>query len=96
MQQEEFMAADQFCEVYKVEASFINSLQEFGLIEVSVLEEKRFIDVSRIRELEKLIRLHYDLDINIPGIEAILHLLQRVNDLQGEISVLKNRLRRYE
>jgi len=90
------MAADQFCEVYKVEASFINSLQEFGLIEVSVLEEKRFIDVSRIRELEKLIRLHYDLDINIPGIEAILHLLQRVNDLQGEISVLKNRLRRYE
>jgi len=90
------MAADQFCEVYKVEASFINSLQEFGLIEVSVLEEKRFIDVRRIRELEKLIRLHYDLDINIPGIEAILHLLQRVNDLQGEISVLKNRLRRYE
>jgi hypothetical protein len=96
MQQEEFMAAETFCEVYQVEASFLNSLQEYGLIEVAVVEERKVIAMSRIQELEKFIHLHYDLDINIPGIEAIRHLLERVNSLQIEISALKNRLHRYE
>jgi MerR HTH family regulatory protein len=96
MQQEEFMAADDFCQLYQVETSFINILQEFGLIEVSLVEEKKFIPRDRILELEKFIRLHYDLDINVPGIDAIEHLLQRLNALQAEINDLKNRLRLYE
>ena len=46
--------------------------------------------------LEKFIRLYYELDINLEGIETITHLLQRINSLQDEIIILKNRLRLYE
>jgi hypothetical protein len=39
-----------------------------------------------------MVHLHYDLDINIEGIEAISHLLDRVDNLQRELITLKNRL----
>lgn len=41
-------------------------------------------------------RLHYDLEINIEGIDAIYNLLEQVNSLRKEITTLNNRLRLYE
>jgi hypothetical protein len=51
---------------------------------------------SQLNELEKIIRLYYELDINLEGIETVIHLLQRINDMQDEITLLKNRLRLHE
>ncbi len=45
----------------------------------------------------RIIRLYYELDINLEGIEAIIHLLQRIDThQQEEIIALRNRLRLYE
>lgn len=93
---ENLIAADQFCAYYKVEFSFINSLHEFGLIRIVSVEEVQYIPLEQVQEVEKMIRLHYDLDINLEGIEAISHLLQRLGTLQKELSGLKNRLDFYE
>jgi len=90
------MTTEEFCEVYHIETSFISKLQEYGLIEITTMREQKLIAKDRIYELEKFIRLHYDLDINMPGIDAILHLLQRINDLQAEVWRLKTQLHRYE
>jgi hypothetical protein len=76
--------------------SFINSLQAHGLIEVNTISEKRFILLDTLPELEKFIHLHYDLEINMEGIEAISNLLNRMKTLQEEIAALKNKLHIYE
>ena len=55
-----------------------------------------FIPASQLTTLEKLVRLYYEMDINLEGIEAITFLLQKVEDMQHEITGLKNRLRLYE
>jgi hypothetical protein len=36
--------------------------------------------------------MHYDLDINMAGMEAIKHLLQRMHTLQKEVKTLRNEL----
>ena len=41
-------------------------------------------------------RLHYDLDINIEGIDAIYNLLKQVEELQSQIITLRNKLNFYE
>jgi chaperone modulatory protein CbpM len=46
--------------------------------------------------IEHLARLHYDLDINLEGLEAISHLLDRMDASQQEARVLRERLRVYE
>ena len=93
---EHLISTDDFCTHYKVEYAFINALQQQGLIEIVTINQHSFIDHDHIRNVEKLVRLHYDLDINLEGIEAITYLLNRVKDMQDEIMVLKNKLSIYE
>ncbi len=86
------IAVEQFCTYYNVEFSFIESLNELGLIEIIPLNDQHFLPHEQLKELEKMIRLHYDLDINMAGIDAIAHLLTRINNLQQELNSLKNSL----
>ena len=90
------ISADDFCTYHKVQYSFINSLEQMGLIEITTIKQDRFIDTERLLDLEKFVRLHYELDINLEGIEVITHLLQKIKSLQEEINSLKNRLCLYE
>lgn len=96
MENEHLISIDQFCTLYGIEFSFIHALTEHGLIEVTTIEETSYLYKEHIHYVEKMIRLHYDLDINIEGIDAIFHLLQRVDTLHGELNALKNRLMLYE
>lgn len=88
--------ADEFCASHNIEITFINSLQEAGLIEITTIRETEYIHENQLNELEKIVRLYYEMDINLEGIETVIHLLQRINDMQDEITLLKNRLRLYE
>ncbi len=93
---EHLISTDDFCRHYKVEYSFITSLQQNGLIEIITINQHSFIDHDHLKNVERLVRLHYDLDINLEGIEAITYLLNRVKNMQDEIVALKNRLSVYE
>jgi chaperone modulatory protein CbpM len=90
------IAANEFCIYHNIEPSFIYSLQQSGLIEITVIEEKLFVDESELPQLEKLVRLYQEMDINLEGIETITYLLQRMNDMQRQIIELTNRLSIYE
>jgi chaperone modulatory protein CbpM len=96
MQTEYLISIDEFCANHNIEVSFISSLQQTGLIEITTIKETGFIDADQLQQLEKFIHFYYELDINLEGIETITYLLQRVNSLQDEIIALRNRLRLYE
>ena len=96
MQTKNLIAVNEFCINHNIEISFISSLQQTGLIEISTIEEAAFIDAEQLQQVEKFVRFYYDLDINLEGIETINHLLQRINTMQDEIITLRNRLRLYE
>ena len=90
------VSIDEFCASHKIEISFVSSLHESGLIELTTIRELNFIEVEQLRKLEKFISLYYELDINLEGIETINYLLQRINSMNDEIRLLRNTLRLYE
>jgi hypothetical protein len=90
------ITTNDFCVLHDVEHTFISSLNEAGLIDIQVVEKTEYIPETELQKLEKMVRLHHELEINIAGIEAITHLLQRVEHIQEEMRILRNRLRRYE
>ena len=96
MQTEEMIPASEFCIHHNIELSFIYSLQESGLIEIIKKEETIFVPAGQLPHLEKLVRLYYEMDINLEGIETITYLLQRMNEMQQQIIQLSNRLGLYE
>jgi chaperone modulatory protein CbpM len=92
MEQEELIPANDFCIHHNIEYSFISSLENSGLISITSIQSSSFIHIDEIHKLEKFVRLHYDLDINIEGIETINYLLERMEEMQREIVNLKNKI----
>jgi hypothetical protein len=93
---EYLIAVDEFCASHNIEISFVSSLHQSGLIEITTIKNSGFIEADQLRQLEKYMRLYYDLDINMEGIETIDYLLHQINSMQDEIINLQNRLRLYE
>ena len=96
MQKENLIAINEFCAHHNIEISFLSTLKQTGLIEITTIKDAEFIDADQLNQLEKFMHLYFELDINFEGIETITYLLQRINAMQEEIITLKNRLRLYE
>ena len=96
METQELIIVDVFCQEYQIELNLINDLESFGLIETVVHNENKYLDKNQLVYVEKIIRLHNDLNINKEGIEIILDLLEKEKQLLLEIKYLKNRLGLYE
>lgn len=96
MNLKDLIATEELCERYKVEHTFIRSLNESGLLEIVTVERKEYIPCDKMAEFEKMRRLHYELNINLEGLEAVQHLLKQVIKLQKKNRQLKNRLSIYE
>lgn len=96
MKKENLIAVNEFCINHKIDNSFLNALQQTGLIEITFVEDNAFIDAAQLQQVEKFVCFYYELDINLEGIETIAHLLQQIESLQEEIIALKNRLNLYE
>ncbi len=83
------ISIEQCCVYYNIETSFIQKLNEYGLIELSRSDETVFIAFEQLSDLEKYMHMHYELEINMEGLETIKHLLDQVDRLQKEVNRLK-------
>ncbi|MBZ5856780.1 chaperone modulator CbpM [Flavihumibacter profundi] len=92
----QLISITEYCSNYQADPSFIAALQEEGIIEIIVSEENSFLLAEQIPELEKYTRWYYEMGINREGIDAIRQLLQRINNLQEELRIMRNRLSFYE
>lgn len=85
METENMVPATEFCTHHNIELSFIYSLQDFGLIRTVSINQKIFVPLEELNQLEKMVRLHYEMDINLEGIQTITYLLEKVTQMQQQI-----------
>lgn len=91
-----YISIQQFCANYKVPSSFIDALHDYELVEITITKNEHYLKTNQLNEVEKMMRLYYDLDINLEGIDAIYNLLKQVEELQDEIMKLRNKLNFYK
>lgn len=96
MEIQELIIVETFCETHQVEMSWIQDLEEFGLIEITIQNDISYISENQLHKIKKIVRLQNDLNINNEGIEVILSLLEKIDSLDQEVRILKNRLDLYE
>lgn len=46
--------------------------------------------------IEKMIKMHHELDINMERINTVFNVLKKIETLQEELTTTKNKLRLYE
>ena len=96
MEQTDMIVLDEFCTSHQVEVSFVRTLEEHGLIETIIVNETLYIQENELSKLEQIVRLHQELNINSEGADAIINLLKRIEKMQNEITILRNKLNFYE
>lgn len=96
MEGQDFISILQLCNHYKVEVSFFQQLEEEGLVEITTIEQTKCLHQNSINDVEKMIRIHQELNINIEGIDVVFNLLKKMNALQSKMNSLQNRLSLYE
>lgn len=96
MEEIHIIPLENICAGYGIPASFVADLEEINLIEVETRGTVKYLHITHIQTLEKLIRLHYDLNINLEGLDVVNNLLDQVNRLREENLMLRNRLKRFE
>lgn len=82
-----------FCKSHQLEDTYIYTLRDYGFIEIVEEENEVFLKPEELPKLEKIVQFNRDLDINLEGVEVVLQLLDRIEGLQRETRILKNRLR---
>lgn len=87
-----YISVEKFCIYHKVEHTFVLSLEEYGLIKLIVIDNNTYISEEQLSDLEKMVRLHNDLEINIHGIVSVINLLEQIEDLKIELQSTKNKL----
>lgn len=90
MEEAKSISIEECCVYYNIEISFVQKLNEHGLIELSQSDTAIHIAFEQLTNLEKYLHLHNELEINLEGLETIKHLLDRVNELQQEVNRLKS------
>lgn len=90
--QTELIIVSEYCHKCHIDPSFIDLLEETGLIQVQVEGGEHYLLISQLPELERYSRMYYDLSINLEGIDAIHHLLKRMELMRQEMNVLRSRL----
>ncbi len=96
MKNELLVEATKFCHLHNVEISFVRDLKHFELIEISEENDTSYLIADQLPKVEMLTRLYADLGINVEGLDAIRHLLEKMDTMRSEINDLKKRLNLFE
>ena len=96
MKSEDLILIDLFCLHHGIEGTFIAALQEHGIIDIIVMEEKEYFAIEQLSFIEKIIRLHYELEINLENIDVIMNLINRIDNLQSQLVSTQNKLNFFE
>ncbi|WP_297985681.1 chaperone modulator CbpM [uncultured Chryseobacterium sp.] len=88
----ERISREELVKIYNIEITFFDSLEESGLLKTETENEIKYLLYEELPAFERFANWHYDLDVNIPGIEMIQNLLHKLEKIQLENRTLLQKL----
>lgn len=79
---EDRISREELIKIYNVEIHFFDELESYGLLHTHVENNVTYISHNELSLFEKLANWHYDLEVNMPGLEVIHNLLSQIEALQ--------------
>lgn len=88
----ERISREELVRIYNIEVTFFDELEEYGLVSTQTENDIKYLLYEELPQFEKFANWHYDLEVNMPGLEVINNLLQKINTLQDENRRLMHRV----
>ncbi len=96
MENNEYILIENICTHFNIDISLMDTLHGMGLINLTFVDERKYLHHEDLMATEKMIRLHDELGINPEGIDVIVNLLQQLDELRRELEITKRRLLIFE
>ena len=80
---EERISREDIVRLYNIEIAFFDDLASSGLIQTEVINNTTYLNYDQLSDFERFTNWHYDLEVNMAGLEIIHHLLQQIEELRG-------------
>ena len=81
------------CRRLGIDPGDLEAILEEGLVELETVQDRKFIPNDQIQRLEMILRLSRDLGVNLPGIDVILQMRQRMIEMRREVDQILEFLR---
>ena len=78
------ISREELVRIYNIEVTFFDSLEEAGLLKIETENETKYLQYDELSTFEKFTNWHYDLEVNLAGLEVISHLLNKIERLREE------------
>jgi hypothetical protein len=88
----EKISREELVKIYNIEITFFDELVDSGLLNIQTEDEIRYLMYEDLPSFERFANWHYDLEINLPGLEVIHDMLQKMEDLKQRNRELLNKL----
>ncbi|WP_326982733.1 chaperone modulator CbpM [Chryseobacterium sp. MYb264] len=88
----ERISREELAKIYNIEITFFDELVNSGLITIQTENEIRYLMYEDLPNFERFTNWHYDLEINLPGLEVIHEMLKKMDDLRQRNRELANKL----
>ena len=92
----ERISLEEIIRLYKIDYTFLDQLIDSELLHPQTENSIRYIIYEELPHLERFANCHYDLDVNLPGIEIIHKLLNQMEELRNENRRLLQNVLKYE
>ena len=92
MENNEYILLENICTHYNIDISLMDTLHGMGLINLTFVDERKYLHHEDLMATEKMIRLHDELGINPEGIDVIVNLLQQLDEVRRELEITKKKL----
>nr|WP_314603993.1 chaperone modulator CbpM [uncultured Capnocytophaga sp.] len=91
MEQQHRISKTKVIRLYKIKSSFFNDLVANGLIKTEIIDRVTYVHYDQLPALERFVNWHYDLEINVPSMQIIHRLLEKIQVLQEENQKLRKK-----
>lgn len=88
----ERISREELVKIYNIEITFFDELVNGGLLNIETENDIRYLLYDDLPAFEKFTNWHYDLEINLPGLEVIHDMLRKMEDLKLKNRELMNKL----
>lgn len=88
----ERISREELVKIYNIEITFFDELVDSGLLNIQTENEIRYVTYEDLPTFERFTNWHYDLEINLPGLEVIHDMLKKMEDLKQKNRELMGKL----
>lgn len=80
----------EICQKCNISEDVLYELLEHGLVNTLTITKKKHLDAANLARIKTASRLHHDLNVNIPGVVLVLELLDELNLVRNELTILQH------